>query len=130
MDRVRTETIAEQGLTDRETYLAGGFSRNIETTGGLGGFLAEAVATGLPLDESERYGQRIRATTPQSMQAAAARLTSDQAYVVVVGDSRIFIDAMRAAHPDHTSSASDRTPPLVLIPVADLDLLSPSLGVD
>ncbi|MES2861331.1 MAG: pitrilysin family protein [Pseudomonadota bacterium] len=119
MDRVRTETIAEQGLTDRETYLAGGFSRNIETTGGLGGFLAEAVATGLPLDESERYGERIRATTPQSMQAAAARLTSDQAYVVVVGDSRIFIDAMRAAHPD-----------LVLIPVADLDLLSPSLGVD
>lgn len=119
MDRVRTETIAEQGLTDRETYLAGGFSRNIETTGGLGGFLAEAVTVGLPLTESERYGERIRATTPQSMQAAAARLTSDQAYVVVVGDSRIFIDAMRAAHPD-----------LVLIPAAELDLLSPTLGIE
>ena len=52
------------------------------------------------------------------MQAAAARLNSDQAYVVVVGDSRIFIDAMRAAHPD-----------LVLIPAADLDLLSPTLGL-
>ncbi len=119
MDRVRTETIAEQGLTDRETYLTGGFSRNIETTGGLGNFLADAVTIGLPLDESERYGDRIRATTPQSMQAAAARLSADQAYVVVVGDSRIFIDAMRVAHPD-----------LVLIPATDLDLLSPDLGID
>ncbi|WGM30851.1 pitrilysin family protein [Brevundimonas sp. NIBR11] len=119
MDRVRTETLSEQGLTDRETYLTGGFSRNIETTGGLSGFLADAVTLGLPLDESERYGDRIRATTPASMQAAAARLTSDQAYVVVVGDSRIFIDAMRAAHPD-----------LVLIPAADLDLLSPTLGIN
>lgn len=119
MDRVRTESIAEQGLTDRETYLTGGFSRNIETTAGLGGFLADAVTVGLPLDESERYGDRIRATTPQSMQAAAARLASDQAYVVVVGDSRVFIDAMRATHPD-----------LVLIPAADLDLTSPTLGLD
>ena len=77
------------------------------------------MTIGLPLDESERYAERIRATTPQSMQAAAARLNSDQAYVVVVGDSRVFFDAMRAAHPD-----------LVLIPAADLDLLSPTLGVD
>jgi zinc protease len=118
MERVRTEAIAEQTLADRETYLAGGFSRAIETTGGLGGFLADAVTLGLPLDESERYAERIRATTPETMRAASARLDPDQAYVVVVGDGQFFLDAMRAAHPD-----------LVVIPAAELDLMDPTLGL-
>jgi zinc protease len=118
MERVRTEAIAEQTLSDRETYLAGGFSRAIETTGGLGGFLADAVTLGLPLDESERYAERIRATTPETMRAAAFRLDPDQAYVVVVGDGQFFVEAMRAAHPD-----------LAVIPAAELDLLDPTLGL-
>lgn len=118
MERVRTEAIAEQTLTDRETYLTGGFSRQIETTGGLGGFLADAVALGLPLDEAERYGASIRATTPETMRAAAERLDPDQAYVVVVGDAQMFIEPMRAAHPD-----------VVVIPAAELDLLDPTLGL-
>jgi len=118
MERVRTEAITEQALSDRETYLAGGFSRTIETTGGLGGFLADAVTLGLPLDESERYGERIRATTSMTMRAAARRLDPEQAYVVVVGDAGMFIDTMRAAHPD-----------LVVIPAAELDLLDPTLGL-
>ncbi|KPF79459.1 hypothetical protein IP78_09010, partial [Brevundimonas sp. AAP58] len=118
MERVRTEAIAEQTLTDRETYLTGGFSRTIETTGGLGSFLADAVTLGLPLDEAERYGERIRATTPESLRAAAHRLDPDQAFVVVVGDAQMFIEGMRAAHPD-----------VVVIPAAELDLLDPTLGL-
>jgi zinc protease len=84
----------------------------------LGGFLADAVTLGLPLDESERYGERIRATTSMTMRAAARRLDPEQAYVVVVGDAGMFIDTMRAAHPD-----------LVVIPAAELDLLDPTLGL-
>jgi zinc protease len=118
IDRTRTEALTEAQVTDRETFAAGSFLRSIETTGGLGGVLAEAVTVGLPLDEAAAYAERVTATTPETMAAAAARLDSDQAYVVVVGDSRIFIDAMRAAHPD-----------LVLIPAADLDLGSPTLGL-
>jgi zinc protease len=38
--------------------------------------------------------------------------------VVVVGQASEFIDALRAAHPD-----------VVVIPAADLDLNSPSLGL-
>ena len=117
-DRVRTEAPTAAQVTDRETFAAGNFSRSIETTGGLGGVLAEAVTVGLPLDEAAAYAERVTATTPETMAAATGRLNSDQAYVVVVGDSRIFIDAMRAAHPD-----------LVLIPAADLDLGSPTLGL-
>ncbi|MGQ2990691.1 MAG: M16 family metallopeptidase [Brevundimonas sp.] len=118
LDRLVTEPVSEQDTVDRETFLTGGFSRSIETTGGLGGFLAQAVTQGLPLDESTAYAAKIEATTPESLQAAArATLGSDRAYVVVVGDSRMFIDGLRAKHPD-----------LTLIPAASLDLGNAALG--
>lgn len=118
LDRLVNAPVSEQDTVDRETFLTGGFSRSIETTGGLGGFLAQAVIQGLPLDESTAYAAKIEATTPESLQAAArATLGSDRAYVVVVGDSRMFIDGLRAKHPD-----------LTLIPAASLDLGSAGLG--
>ena len=119
LDRLKTEPVAPTVVTDRETFLTGGFSRAIETTGGLGGFLADAVTLGLPLNESTEYATKINATTPESLQAAAvSTLGSDRAYVVVVGDSSMFLDALRAKHPD-----------LVVIPAASLDLGSPTLGL-
>ncbi len=50
--------------------------------------------------------------------AAAQVVNSEDAYVVVVGEAALFIDALRAAHPD-----------LVVIPAAELDLDSPTLGL-
>lgn len=118
-DRLGAETVADRSVTDRQTFLTGGFSRSIETTGGLGGFLADTVQYGLPLTESETYAERIRGTTPQALQAAAtAVVSSDRAYVVVVGDTRLFIDALREKHPD-----------LELIAASALDLGSPTLGL-
>ncbi len=84
----------------------------------MGGFLADAVTYGLPLDAGA-YPAKIAATTPQSLQAAAvATLGAERAYVVVVGESAAFIDALRARHPD-----------LVVISAADLDLGSATLGL-
>ncbi len=117
-DRLRTEAVPDQEVTDRETFLTGGFSRSLETTGGLGGFLADAVTYGLPLGEIEAYPGRIRATTPETLMAAAQAVSSEQAYVVVVGQADMFIDDLRAAHPD-----------VVVIPAAELDLNSPTLGL-
>jgi len=117
-DRLRTEAVDDQAVTDRETYLTGAFSRNLETTGGLGGFLADAVTYGLPLSEIEAYPAKINATDPASLMAAAQAVSSEQAYVVVVGESSMFIDALRAAYPD-----------VVVIPSSELDLNSPTLGL-
>jgi len=117
-DRLKTEAVTEQAVTDREAFLTGGFSRNVETTGGLGGVLAEAVTYGLPLTEIGTYAGKINATTPASVRAAAQAIGSDQAYVVVVGQASMFIEALRAAHPD-----------VVVIPAAELDLDSATLGL-
>ena len=117
-DRLRTEVVTEQAVTDRETFITGAFSRALETTGGLGGVLADAVTYGLPLTEISTYPQRIAATTPESLMVAAQAVSSDGAYVVVVGQASEFIDALRAAYPD-----------VVVIPAAELDLNSPTLGL-
>ncbi|HWQ88141.1 pitrilysin family protein [Brevundimonas sp.] len=117
-DRLKTEAVTDQAVTDREAFITGGFSRAVETTGGLGGVLADAVTYGLPLTEVETYAGKISATTPEGVMAAAQGVGSDQAYVVVVGQSAMFIDALRAAHPD-----------VVVIPAADLDLNSPTPGL-
>ena len=117
-DRLGREPVDDQAVTDRETFITGGFSRSLETTGGLGGVLAGAVVDGLPLSEIETYPGKIAATTPESLMAAAQLVNSDDAYVVVVGEASMFIDALRAAHPD-----------LVVLPAAELDLDSPTLGL-
>ena len=118
LDRLVTEPVTETAVTDRETYLTGGFTRSIETTNGLGGFIADAVTYGLPLDESTAYAGKIEATTPASLQAVArSTLGSQRAYVVVVGESSVFVDQLRAKHPD-----------LVVIPSSQLDLGSAGLG--
>jgi zinc protease len=78
------------------------------------------VTLGLPLDESTalRHEDRRRHARRPIQAAAVATLGSDRAYVVVVGNSSMFIDALRARHPD-----------LVVVPAASLDLGSPTLGL-
>ena len=117
-DRLVAEPVEEGAVTDRERFLTGAFARSVETTDGLGGFLADTVQFGLPLSEAETYAAQIEATAPQSLRAAAdASIDSDQTYVVVVGDTRLFIDELRAAYPE-----------LELISAEDLDLGSADLG--
>jgi zinc protease len=119
LDRLVSEPVTETAVRDRETFLTGGFSRGIETTGGLGGFIADTVTYGLPLDESTTYAGKIEATTPASLQAVAQMtLGSQRAYVVVVGESSMFVDQLRVKHPD-----------LIVIPSSELDLGSAGLGV-
>ena len=118
MTRLTAEPVTDTAVTDRETFITGGYSRALETTSGLGGVLAEAVQYDLPLADIATYPDRIRATTPASLATAAARVDPAQAYVVVVGDSAQFIEALRAAHPD-----------LVVIPATGVDLNSPTLGL-
>ncbi|WP_168196772.1 pitrilysin family protein [Brevundimonas sp. M20] len=115
-DRLRTEPVTAQAVTDREAFVTGNFSRSVETTGGLGGVLADAVTYGLPLSEVQTYAGRINANTPETVRATAQAVSSEQAYVVVVGQAAMFIDALRAAHPD-----------LVVIPAAELNLDSATL---
>jgi Predicted Zn-dependent peptidases len=117
-DRLRSETVSDQRITERESYVNGSYARSVETTSGLGNVLAASVSQNLPLSEVAQYPGRISATTPASLRAAAMTVSADRAYVVVVGQADQFIDALRRDHPD-----------LILVRAQDLDLDAPDLGL-
>ncbi len=117
MKKLGTEAAPAAELDTRKAVLIGGFGRTTETTGGIAGLLGGYVVAGVPLDELKRYTAAITAVDPAAVQAAAAKvLDPKSASVVVVGDSKLFIDALRKSYPQ-----------LELIPASSLNLDSPIL---
>ncbi len=102
----------EVELAPRRSTLVGGFGRSLETVDGLGALVANLALYDLPLSELAAYAGRVRAVTPEQIQAAfAEHLPADRASVVVVGDASMFLDDLKAAHPN-----------VEVVPLTDLDL--------
>ena len=112
ISRLRQEPLAGDVLLKRRTLLAGSFGRQVETTSGLGGFLANLAVQGLPMSEYARYLPSIEAVTPAQVAASvASEIDPAQASIVVVGRASEFLDALRAQYPN-----------LEVIPFSELDL--------
>jgi len=115
--KLRSDLIGADELTARKATLTGGYGRTLETTDGLANTLASYALQGIPLSEIGRYEDSVRAVTPQAAQAfAASTLDPAKADIIVVGDAKQFLPALKMKFPN-----------LELIPAADLDLDSPSL---
>ncbi len=117
MKRLGTEPAPAAELDTRKAVLIGGFGRSAETTGGIAGLIGGYVIDDVPLSELKDYAARIEGVDPAAVQAAAAKLLDPAtASIVVVGDSKLFIDDLRKAYPT-----------LELIPASALKLDSPTL---
>jgi zinc protease len=100
MRRLGTQPIPQAELATRQAVLVGGFGRATETTGGIADILSDYVLQGVPLDELGRYAQSVEAVTPAAAQAAGAAVADPAAAsVVVVGDAKQFLPALRKAYP-------------------------------
>jgi zinc protease len=110
--RLAAEPLTDDVLQKRRTLLLGSFARQVETTQGLGDFLANLAVQGLPMSEVGRYVPNLEAVTPQQIGASiAAEIDPRQASIVIVGRASEFLDALRAQHPN-----------VEVIPLAQLDL--------
>ncbi|HEX8194031.1 MAG TPA: pitrilysin family protein, partial [Allosphingosinicella sp.] len=110
--RLSAEPITDEVLGKRRTLLLGAFGRQVETTQGLGDFLANLAAQGLPMSEFTRYTSNLEAVTPQQIAASvAAEIDPARASIVVVGRASDFLAALRAQHPN-----------VEVIPLSELDL--------
>ncbi|MBY0581832.1 MAG: insulinase family protein [Sphingomonas sp.] len=117
MKKLGTEPTSAAELETRKAVLIGGFGRAAETNGGIAGIIGSYVTTGVPLTEIQAFTPSIEGVTPDQVQAAAARLLDpSQASIVVVGDSKLFVDDLRKAYPG-----------LEVIPASSLDLDSPTM---
>ena len=112
MQRLGSQPIPLAELGARKAVLNGGFGRSLETTSGLATLISKYVVRGVSPDEVARYQRSVNAVTPQQAGSAAASVLAPAgATVVIVGDSKLFIDRLRRERGQVT-----------VIPIGDLDL--------
>lgn len=117
MKRLGAEPVPAAELEPRKATLIGNFGRGIETTDGIADVLGDYVVENVPLTELKAFTASVSAVDPAAVQAAVAKLLDPaQASIIVVGDSKDFIDALRKDYPN-----------LELIPASALDLDKPAL---
>ena len=99
MRRLGSEPIPAAELTTRKAVLNGSFGRSIETTSGLAGLIGTYVARGVDPAEIARNQQAVSAVTPEQARATAAELLDPgPSVMVIVGDSKQFLPALRRSH--------------------------------
>jgi zinc protease len=109
-------TLSNDELMPRKATITGGYYRGIETIDGLVGTLGEFALYGVPLAELSAYPARIQAVDDAQIHRFVERYVADKPFVVLVGDAKVFLDAVRAVVPDVT-----------VIAAADLDVGSAKL---
>jgi zinc protease len=103
-------------LKARASALIGGFGRTLETTSGTAGVVGGLALYHIDLSEIGRYADKVQAVTSVDVQAlAAGALDPRGASIVVVGDAKQFLPALKAKFPN-----------LEVIPIDDVDLQSPT----
>ena len=117
LDRLGAAATPAAELVTRKAVLTGGRGRALETTEGLAAVASAYAIQDVSLDEVKSYDADIQAVDPALVQAYAGRtLDPKTASVVVVGDAKLFLDKLRAKHPE-----------VEVIAAKDLDLDSPTL---
>lgn len=115
--RLGNEPVLDAELTPRKAVLIGNFGRSLETTEGLVTQIASLALYGLSLEEINRYIGSVQAVTPaQIRQFAGSSLAAADAHIIVVGDSKEFIEPLRKQFKN-----------VEVIPLAELDLNTAAL---
>jgi zinc protease len=84
-------------LAARKAELVGEQARRIETSADMADLLTDAALYGIDLGEVGRFPARIAVITPAQVQAAAAAFSDPSRIdVLVVGDARQFLPALKA----------------------------------
>ncbi len=109
LGRMGTEAVSDSELNARRSSLIGGFGRDVETTSGLASQLSQLALFNVPLDRLQTYVADVSAVTPAQVRAVGARLFNPaNADLVVVGDARVFYDALHREARDAERIPIDR----------------------
>jgi zinc protease len=115
--RIGRDPVPAAELATRKAVLSGGFSRDVETRGGLAAKLGAYVLAGQPVGAIDQALGEIEGADAQAVQQVAASVLDPAgASIVVVGDAKQFADTLR-----------QRYPQAEVIPASALDLDTPKL---
>ena len=117
MKRLAASDVPESELTPRKAVLIGNFARSLETSEGIVGRISALALFGLSLEEINRYINGVQGISSSAVREfATSNLVSGGASVVVVGDAKKFLDALK-----------QRFGAVEVIPVDELDLNAAAL---
>lgn len=88
LERIRTESVPEEELSDAKAYLTGVFPIRAETQEGLTGLIVGQQLYGLPADHLQTYRDKVDAVTIEDVKRVAAEhIHPDRIAIVIVGDA-------------------------------------------
>ena len=100
LERIRSEPVPEEELSDAKNYLTGHFPLEIETPQQVASKVADALQRGLGMDYLESYRSEISRVDAGDVQAAAREyVRPDRAAIVVVGDATKIHDQLEGIGP-------------------------------
>ncbi|HEX5706233.1 MAG TPA: hypothetical protein VFX96_02985, partial [Pyrinomonadaceae bacterium] len=115
--RLAKEPVTETELTPRKAVLIGNFARGLETSEGLVAQVASLALHGLSLGEINNYIRNVQSISGADIQQfATKRLAAGEANIIIVGNAKDFIEALRKQFPN-----------VEVIPATELDLNSAGL---
>ena len=119
MGRLGSADVLETELTPRKAALTGEFAQSLETTSGIVNRISALALHGLPLSDINRYISGVQSVTAADVRKfAGTNLGGKDVNVVIAGDAKQFLEPLRKQFGD-----------VEVIPVAELDLASPTLRV-
>jgi len=84
MERIRTQPVTAQELSDAKSYLIGSFPRRMDSMGKRAGLLGYVEFYGLGLDYPWRYPELIQHLSPADIQQVAEKYLHPHRYLLVV----------------------------------------------
>lgn len=115
--RLADTAAADGELTPRKSVLTGGFGRNLETTQGLAGALADLYTFGIPSSELNAYMPSVNAVKTADLKSFAAANLYD-GDVIIVGDYEVFKNDLAKRFPNQR---------IDVVKASDLDIDSETL---
>ncbi|HET8677328.1 MAG TPA: pitrilysin family protein, partial [Blastocatellia bacterium] len=96
LSRLGSLPIPDTEMIPRQAALVGDFALNLELTDGLVAHVGSLALYGLNLGQTNTYLTDVRAVTADEVQKfAATRLDPKQASIIIVGNAKAFMEALR-----------------------------------
>jgi zinc protease len=120
MGRLGSADVLEAELTPRKAALTGEFAQSLETSSGIVNRVSALALHNLPLSDINRYISGVQSVTAADVRKfAGTNLGGSDVNIIVAGDAKQFLEPLRKQYGDNVE----------VIPVAELDLSSPTLRV-
>lgn len=117
IEKLINDSITNEELVPRKAVVTGGFGRGLQTNNGLAARLRDIYLNDLSPDELNAYLTNVNNVTDEQIKSfASANLSGGD--VIIVGDSKLFMDDLKKRFPDQQ---------IEMIKLTDLDLNSASL---